>query len=144
MEAETATTPYANFKVVEVVDVIVPLPALHAEVQLSETDPPYRSLEFPVGLAEGAALVQARDALRSARPTTHELLAELLVRSGVEVIALRITAREAGVLLAELDTMGPRGREVIDCRPSDGLVLCHRQMVRTPILVAENLFPDEG
>ncbi len=139
---ETPEEPqsFSAFKVVEVVDVIVPLPLVHAEVHLSESEPPYRSLEFPIGLAEGAALVHARERSRGQRPSTHELLAELLVRSGVEVIALRITAREGGILLAEIDTMGPRGREVVACRPSDGLVVCLRQMVQAPILVAEELF----
>lgn len=143
-ETPTQEEVFQAFKVVEVVDVIVPLPLVHAEVHLSESEPPYRSLVFPIGLAEGAALVHAREHSRGRRPSTHELLSELLVRSGVDVIALRVTGRDAGVLLAELDTMGPRGREVVSCRPSDGLVVCLRQLVQAPILVAEELFDQDA
>ena len=103
----------------------------------------YRVLGFPVGLVEGAALAGAIEGSEGVRPTTHELFAEILARSGVEVIALRLTSREAGVLRAEIDLMGPRGREIVECRPSDGLVLCHRQLVTAPILVAEDLFDPE-
>lgn len=129
-----------RFKVAELVDVSVDLPDTHALVQLSESEAPYRALSFPIGLAEGVALRQALDRSSSARPSTPELFAEVLVRTGVEVIALRITDRVDGVLHAELDLMGPRGREVVDCRPSDGLVLCHRQAVIAPVLVADELF----
>ena len=139
-----AAAPYATYRVTEVVSVAVSLPETHATVQLSENEAPYRVLAFPLGLAEGAALAAAMEGSVGARPTTHELFAEVLARTGVEVIALRLTRREAGVLCAEVDLMGPRGREIIECRPSDGLVLCHRQVVTVPILVAEELFDDEA
>ena len=141
---EESAVPYATFRVTEVVSVSVSLPETHAMVQLSESEAPYRVLGFPVGLAEGAALAGAMEGSEGVRPTTHELFAEILARTGVEVIALRLTSREAGVLRAEIDLMGPRGREIVECRPSDGLVLCHRQLVTAPILVAEDLFDSEG
>ena len=134
---------FLTFRVTEVVSVTVNLPDTYALVQLSETEAPYRVLSFPVGLAEGAALAAAMEGSVGARPTTHELFADVLGRTGVEVIALRLTGRESGVLCAEIDLMGPRGREIVECRPSDGLVLCHRQMVTAPVLVAEELFDDE-
>ena len=56
---------------------------------------------------------------------------------------MRLTRREGGVLCAEIDLMGPRGREIVECRPSDGLVLCHRQVVTAPVLVAEELFDEQ-
>ena len=134
---------FLTFRVTEVVSVTVTLPDTFAHVQLSETEAPYRVLGFPVGLAEGAALAAAIEGSVGARPTTHELFAEVLGRSGVEVIALRLTRREGGVLCAEIDLMGPRGREIVECRPSDGLVLCHRQVVTAPVLVAEELFDEQ-
>lgn len=134
---------YLRFRVTEVVDVTVDLPDTHCHVQLSETEAPFRIFGFPVGLAEGAALAAALERSTSTRPTTHELFASVLQRTGVEVIALRITDRIDGVLHAEIDLMGPRGREVVGCRPSDGLVLCHRQAVTAPVLVAEELFDQD-
>jgi hypothetical protein len=47
--------------------------------------------------------------------------------------------REEGTLLAELDLMAPGGRERVDCRPSDGIVLALRMPVPAPILVDERL-----
>ena len=41
---------------------------------------------------------------------------------------------------AELDLMTRQGREVLECRPSDGLILAVRQGVRAPILLDERLF----
>jgi bifunctional DNase/RNase len=142
-EEESVGEEFLTFRVTEVVSVTVALPETHAQVQLSETEAPYRVLAFPVGLTEGAALAAAIEGSVGARPTTHELFAEVLGRTGVEVIALRLTRRDAGVLCAEIDLMGPRGREIVECRPSDGLVLCHRQMVTAPILVAEGLLVEE-
>ena len=140
---ETSAEGFLTFRVTEVVSVTVSLPDTHAHVQLSESEAPYRVLGFPVGLQEGAALAAAIDGSVGPRPTTHELFAEVLARTGVEVIALRLNRREAGVLCAEIDLMGPRGREIVECRPSDGLVLCHRQVVTAPVLVADELFDDQ-
>ena len=139
-EAVDTTT---SFKLVELIDVAVPLPAQHAEVHLSELDAPYRSLSFPIGLAEGVALSLAQSRTDSARPMTHELFSEVLRRVNVDVIALRLISRVRGVLHAELDLMTTRGRQVVPCRPSDGLVLCLRQTVVAPVLVAEDLFDDD-
>jgi hypothetical protein len=52
--------------------------------------------------------------------------------------------REEGNLLAELDLMTPGGREVLDCRPSDGIVLALRMPVPAPILVDERLLDQVG
>ena len=131
---------YASFKVVEIVDVSVPLPSIHAVVHLSEAAAPFRSLNFPIGLAEGAALVSAIERSDGSRPMTHELFSEVLRRVNIDVVAMRIVDRVEGVLHAEIDLMGSRGREVLQCRPSDGLILCQRQSVPAPILVDEEIF----
>jgi len=36
--------------------------------------------------------------------------------------------------------VGPRGRRVVPCRPSDGIALVLRQRMPTPLLVAEWVF----
>jgi bifunctional DNase/RNase len=127
------------FRVMEVLEVSVSLPAIHGLVQLSETEQPYRTLSFPIGLVEAAALATALEGGHEARPMTHELFAEVLARTQVDVIALRITGRAEGNYLAELDLMSSRGRERFACRPSDGIALCLRQTVPAPILVNEEL-----
>ncbi|HUA95923.1 MAG TPA: bifunctional nuclease domain-containing protein, partial [Acidimicrobiales bacterium] len=89
-------------------------------------------------------LANALRRVESPRPQTHELLATTLRRLGVDVVAVRLVGRTGATYLAELDLMGARGREVISCRPSDGLVLAVRQPARAPVLADERLLDGEG
>jgi bifunctional DNase/RNase len=132
------------FRVMDVEDVSVELPSQFPSVTLGESEPPMRQIVFPVGLPEGAALAQALRRMRGRRPMTHELFMDVLQRARVEVVAVRLTGRDEGNLLAELDLMTPSGRERVDCRPSDGLVLALRMPVPAPILVDERLLEDGG
>jgi hypothetical protein len=74
---------------------------------------------------------------------THDLMTELLERHGIEVAALRLTAVHNGVYFAELETMGPSGRAIVPCRPSDGMALLLRQRMEVPIVVATWLFTED-
>lgn len=129
---------------VSVSGVHLELPAEHPEVVLEELSAPHRQLGIPVGLAEGRAIAYAWRQIPTPRPLTHELLAELLDRHGVDVAALRITGRSGTTFLAELDTEGPRGQHTLSCRPSDGLALVLRRRMPTPVLVAADLFEGGG
>lgn len=144
--ADTApATPIgASFRVMAVEDVSLDLPAAYPSVTLVETEPPMRALVFPVGLPEGTAMAQALRRIPGRRPMTHELFMQVLQRAHIDVVSLRLTGREEGNLLAELDLMTPAGRELIDCRPSDGLVLALRMPVTAPILVDERLLEHGG
>ena len=137
---ETVTPPPPAFRVMDVEGVSLDLPAQYPTVSLLESEPPLRSLVFPVGLTEGTALALALYKMESPRPMTHELFAQVLQRAHIDVIAVRLIGREQGNYLAELDLMAPNGRERISCRPSDGLVLALRMPVPAPILVDERLF----
>ena len=123
----------------DVEDVSLDLPSQYPAVTLIETEPPMRTLVFPVGLPEGTAMAQALRRMDARRPMTHELFMQVLQRARIDVIAVRLVGREEGNLLAELDLMAPGGRERVDCRPSDGLVLALRMPVPAPILVDERL-----
>ena len=142
MVDEAPSETQGEFRVVEVIDVSVPLPAQHAEVHLTELEPPYRSLSLPVGIPEGAAIIQAMNRGTGVRPQTHELFSEVLAHANVDVIALRLVERRGSVVIAEIDLMTSRGRQVLDCRPSDGIALCLRQLVPAPILVEESVFDE--
>jgi hypothetical protein len=128
----------------DVEDVSLDLPSQYPAVTLVENEPPLRSLVFPVGLTEGTALALALRRMDSPRAMTHELFMEVMQRARIDVIALRLTGRESGNYLAELDVMMPHGRERIACRPSDGLVLSLRMPVPAPILVDERLLEESG
>jgi bifunctional DNase/RNase len=126
--------------VVEVETVEMVLPGSHPEVVLAERESPWRRLRIPVGFGEGNAIAYALHGVEVARPLTHDLMAELLERHKIDVAALRITARHNGVYFAELETMGPGGRAVVPCRPSDGLALLLRQRMEVPVVVASWVF----
>lgn len=120
------------------------LPGQNPEVFLHEAEAPWRELRIPVGLAEGNAIAYAWRAVSTPRPFTHDLMAELLDRHHVSLVALRITARRNKTYFAELESCGPTGVTVTaPCRPSDGIALVLRQPVPVPILVAEWVFGTE-
>jgi uncharacterized protein len=127
------------FRVMDVEDVSMDLPSPYPTVTLVESEPPMRSLVFPIGLTEGTALALALRRMESPRPLTHELFVGVLQRLRVDVIAVRLTGRHQGNYLAELDLMAPDGRERMACRPSDALVLALRMPVPAPILVDQRL-----
>ena len=142
--APAQPSPYAVFRVMEVDEVSLDLPSQYPAVTLVESEPPIRVLVFPVGLPEGTAMAQALRRMEGRRPMTHELFMQVLQRARIDVIAVRLVGREEGNLLAELDLMTPGGREVLDCRPSDGIVLALRMAVPSPILVDERLLDEAG
>jgi bifunctional DNase/RNase len=133
-----------SFRVMHVEDVSLDLPAQYPSVTLVESEPPMRALAFPVGLPEGTALAQALRRIPGRRPMTHELFMDVLQRVHIDVVSVRLTGRDEGNLVAEIDLMTPVGREIIDCRPSDGLVLALRMPVPAPILVDERLLEVGG
>lgn len=132
------------FRVMDVEEVSLDLPSQYPAVTLVESGPPGRMLVFPVGLPEGTAMAQALRRMEGRRPMTHELFAQVLQRARIDVIAVRLVGRQDGNLLADLDLMTPGGREVLDCRPSDGIVLALRMPVPAPILVDERLLEEPG
>jgi bifunctional DNase/RNase len=142
--AEPAGTTGPSFRVMHVEDVSLDLPAQYPSVTLVESEPPMRALVFPVGLPEGTALAQALRRIPGRRPMTHELFMEVLQRAHIDIVSVRLTGRDEGNLVAELDLMTPGGREIVDCRPSDGLVLALRMPVPAPILVDDRLLEETG
>jgi hypothetical protein len=140
----TATPPLPSFRVMDLEDVSMDLPSPYPAVTLVESEPPMRALVFPVGLPEGTAMAQALRRMDSRRPMTHELFMQVMQQARIDVIALRLTGRDEGNLLAELDLMTPGGRVRVDCRPSDGIVLAMRMPVPAPILADERLLDEVG
>lgn len=135
------------FCIVAVKSVGLALPEQHPLVTLEEAEAPgagRRSVSFRVGMTEGVALAHALAGTRAGRPLTHDLFSVVLVRFGVDVLAVRLVGRLGATYLAELDLVGAaaQGREVVPCRPSDGIVLALRRRVPAPVLCDERLFDD--
>jgi bifunctional DNase/RNase len=140
----TTTPPAEVWRLSAVAGVHMELPSANPEIVIHESQHPWRELRIPVGMAEGTAIAYAFRGIPTPRPLTHELFTEILERHGVSVEAVRITVRRGQLFHAELDTMGPRGRQVVPCRPSDAIALLLRQHMPTPLLVADWVFADAG
>jgi bifunctional DNase/RNase len=129
-----------TWRIVAVAGVDMELPTPNPEIVLHEAQDPWRELRIPVGLAEGTAIAYAFRGIATPRPLTHTLMTDILDGHDVSIEAVRITVRRGQVFFAEIDSMSPRGRRVLPCRPSDAIALALRQRLPTPILVAEWVF----
>ena len=113
----------------------------HQAVFLREKD---GQREFAIAIApyEAALLDRRVRGLPSARPLTHDLLAQVIRTLGAEAKEVRIVREDHGVYLAEL--LVDRGGEetLLDARPSDALILAFTEAPPLPIFVAEELFGD--
>jgi len=128
-----------TFRVVQVDDVTYDFEAVAGVVVLREAEGRRRAVRVPVALHDATAVHHAWRRVPGRRPTSAELVITMLQELQCDVIAVRLTRYEAGVFYAELDLMSPRGRVVLDCRPSDALSWALRQAVRAPVLCAEEL-----
>ncbi len=126
-------------RMVEVIGVSLDLPGSHPVLSLREMEGAHRELHFAIGFAEGVALASAWRQVPSRRPLTHEMFTAILERFDVSVAAVRIVAVESGVFYAELVMSGRQGKEVVPCRPTDGITLALRERLPVPILVAEEV-----
>jgi hypothetical protein len=142
-EGNPAGLDPGTWRLAVVAGVRMDLPGDHPEILVHEAVSPWRELVIPVGMAEGNAIAYAWRGFATPRPLTHALFSDVLERHGVELEAVRITARQGRNFYAELDTTGPRGRQIISCRPSDALALVLRQRMPTPVLVADWVFGPE-
>ena len=133
-----------TYRIVRVASVDVALPDQYPTVTLEDVEEHRARLAFRIGTAEGVALAHALAGTSAPRPLTHDLFALALERCGVDVVAVRLTGRIATTYFAELELAGPRGREVLSCRPSDGICLALRQRVAAPVLCDERLFVVPG
>ncbi|MGC8509914.1 MAG: bifunctional nuclease family protein [Acidimicrobiales bacterium] len=128
-----------HYRVMSVETVVFDLSDPSPHVHLMEQELPYRSLSIPVALPDAQAIHAALENVRGRRPTTHELLCEIVARLRCDVVAARIVRLDQGVYHAQLDLMTPRGVMHVDCRTSDALVVALRQPVVAPILCAEEV-----
>ena len=134
----------SRFRVMDVMSVTVELPDQYPLVTLQEAESPLRELSFRVGLPEGVALAYALRGVSTPRPLTHELFTTVLQRLRADLVAVRLVSRQGSTYGAEMDVMTAQGREVVPCRPSDGIVLAARQVVSAPILADERLLAGAG
>lgn len=129
-----------RFVLVAMESVTVALPDQFPQISLVTIEGEERRLRFRIGINEGSAIAHAIAATQPARPSSIDLLAEVLTRHGIEIVAVRLVERIGSTFVAEIDLVSEGGREVLSARPSDALALALRQRISAPILVAEDLF----
>jgi len=138
-EAGATDGQFPTFIVCTVGSVTVDLPETFARVNLHEADLPFRGLAIPVAIADAAAMTAVVSERPAPRPSSQDLLATVLQRHTIDVVAARITSEEGGIYFAELDLVGPKGRIVLECRPTDAINAALRHPGGAPILVEESL-----
>lgn len=146
-DAQSAPEPgdFAGFIPVEVVDVIVRLPNPNPVLVLRTVDPPQRSLEIPIGAAEGISIANALHDVSTPKPLTHELFADTLTALDASVAVGRITAVEGGSFYGEIVVSGGNsGQQTIRCRPSDAVAMALRQRPPAPIVASSAVLETAG
>lgn len=109
-----------------VVDVRVHESTRSPYVELRPTDGPDRVLPIFIGLPEAAAIKRALEERLLPRPLTHELLAALIPTLGATLDQVVITEFVDQIFLAELHFSLRDRREIVPCRPSDGIAIAVR------------------
>ncbi|MDA8149318.1 MAG: DUF151 domain-containing protein [Actinomycetota bacterium] len=142
--AEVAQPPEPRFRSVEVADVALDLLDRYARLVFREIDPPRRTLVCPIGVPEAAAIAAVRAGVVAPRPTSHQLVAAILGRMDVAVIAVRLVGRAGRAYLAEIDLTRGGRLQTFECRPTDAVLLCLHHDGSVPIVVDERLLSGAG
>lgn len=79
-----------------------------------------------VGVAEAEAIVRRLQGIESPRPLTHDLMTDVMDRTGVELRKVLIHDLRDQVYLARIFLRSGEGDVEIDSRPSDAIVLALR------------------
>lgn len=96
-----------------------------------------------IGHPEAAAILMRLQGAKPPRPSTHDVLTQIIAELGAQVIRVGITELRENTFLAEIVLMSTSGDELtIDTRPSDALATAIR--VGAPIFAAEEIVAETG
>lgn len=130
------------FTLVEVVGVRIEMPSNQPIVLLKEMEGT-TFLPIWVGSVEATAIAFAQQDLRPSRPLTHDLIVDILERTGAMLTAVHITEMRDGIFYAELQMRSAEGPLVpLSARPSDAIAIALR--TKTNILVDQDLLASAG
>jgi len=111
---------------VEVVGVRIEMPSNQPILLLKEIEGS-KFLPIWIGSNEASAIAFAQQGINPSRPLTHDLIADLLDRTGVILTAVHITALIDGVFHAELILRNETSAlPPLSCRPSDAVAIALR------------------
>ena len=100
-----------------------------------------RYIPIWIGLFEAESITIALQNIAVARPLTHDLMLDLLHKTGARLLRVEITSLVSETYFANLIIQTDK-EIAIDCRPSDALAL----VVRTgaPVFVDEDILTEAG
>lgn len=100
-----------------------------------------KALPIWIGSAEASAIIRKIENINVSRPMTHDLMIDVIEKTGFEVDRIEINDVDKETYFATIFIKGADGKEVeIDARPSDAIALSIR--VDAPIFVTANVLAD--
>lgn len=97
-----------------------------------------KALPIWIGSAEASAIIRKIENLKVARPMTHDLIIDIIEKTGCKLEKIEIHDVEKETYYANLILSGKDGETIeIDCRPSDAIAVAIR--IDAPIFVTTNV-----
>ena len=97
-----------------------------------------KALPIWIGSAEASAIIRCIEGIVVARPMTHDLVANLIEKTGYKLDKIEINDVEKETYYAIIYLKNEEGNEIeIDARPSDAIAIAIR--VDAPIFVTANV-----
>ena len=127
----------------ELVGVRVQMPTNTPILLLRETTGRRRVVPIYIGGPEAHAIDLALSGTPTARPMTHDLMAEIIESLGARLDRIVVTELREGTFYAELTVSdGNGGTQTLSSRPSDAVALAVR--TGSPIFAEEALIDEAG
>ena len=120
--------------------VVIDEHAEHQSIIIAELDGP-RRFPIAIGAHEALAIDSALKGVRFPRPSTHDLIAVLLLALRGRLDEVRIVDLDDGVFRADLRIDCHGAIKEIDCRPSDAIAMLVRQP-QAALLVADHVLAE--
>ena len=99
------------------------------------------SLGILIGTKDAKQISLAKEGINLPRPSTHNLLLDIIDRFDVKLKKIIITDYKASIYYAKIVLYSIRVGEIaVDCRPSDGIVLSLRSSC--PLYINKKLFAE--
>lgn len=112
-------------------------------VLLRETDDPHRVLPVFIGPNEAVAIAIGIQHATTERPSTHDLLVDVLGELGADLRRVDVTELRDGTFIAEIELRDRAGSvRRVSARPSDAIALAVR--VDAPVFAAEAVLDEAG
>lgn len=111
-------------------------------VVLREVEEPRRVMTIHIGGPEASAIHSALEGIEPPRPLTHDLVIDLLVACGGQIVSVEVCELRDQTYYAEVALETATGTKKVSSRPSDAIALALR--VGQPIYVGNAVLDEVG